>query len=276
MRNIDKRKQSMVNTKEKKGKCAGAMAPNQLFSHRRNRAAAPSPSSSLRVLRSLTHSRARPAPQSLAPATPALQSLVPVTPALQSLVPATSASQSLVSATSAPPSAELFALSLAADTQDVSAMSAALSSRAPSIEQGGSAPERVTITSSLRSKIRALRAHAAWSFQRIAKEIGIATSTVFSICSAPFTPKKIKLGRPKVFTTPIHKRLIDFATASQKNRCLPLAEVAQLAGVQASEVTLRKVFAQEGYHRRIARVRPFLSQTVTKQGRFHTMMSIDS
>ena len=125
---------------------------------------------------------------------------------------------------------------------------------------------RVAITASLRSKVRALREHAAWSFRRIAHEIGVATSTVFSICSSPITPQKPKPGRPKLLTTPIRKRLIDFATASQANRRLPLTEIAEQAGVQASIVTLRNAFSTEGYHRRIARVRPFLS-TKTKATR---------
>jgi len=130
-------------------------------------------------------------------------------------------------------------------------MSSALVTLALLIQQGDSTPECVTITSSIRSKISA-RVYAAWSFQQIPKEIDIVTSTLFFINSSSFIPKNIKLGWPKIFTTPICKRLIDFATASQKNCFLPLAEVAQLAGVQANEVTLRKVFAQEGYHRRIA------------------------
>ena len=119
--------------------------------------------------------------------------------------------------------------------------------------------ERRLISSSLRSKVRGLRTHAAWTFRRIAEEIGIAASTAFSICQAPTTPHKVKPGRPRILTTPIRKRLVDFATASQKNRRLPLREVAELAGVNASADVLCTAFATEGYHRRVARVRPFLT-----------------
>jgi len=87
----------------------------------------------------------------------------------------------------------------------------------------------------------------------------VATSTVFSICRSPTTPKKQKPGRPKLLTTPIRKRLIDFATSSQANRRLPFTEVAEQAGVIASVETLRNAFSIEGYHHRIARARPFLS-----------------
>ena len=132
---------------------------------------------------------------------------------------------------------------------------------APTTTISPKAPERVfvTITSSLRSKIRGLREHAAWSFRHIAQEVGIAVSTVYSICRAPATPQKEKIGRPKLITTPIRQLLVATATASQANRRLPLTQVAEIAEVQASGETLRDAFATEGYHRRIARVRPFLT-----------------
>ena len=120
-------------------------------------------------------------------------------------------------------------------------------------------PFPTVITASLRSKIRGLRDHAEWTFRHIAQEVGVALSTVYSICKAPATPRKVKPGRPKILTAPIRKRLVDFATASQRNRRLPFTEVAELAGITADMRTLRIAFATEGYHRRIARSRPFLS-----------------
>ena len=123
-------------------------------------------------------------------------------------------------------------------------------------------PDRVSITSSLRSKIRGLRTHASWSFRRIAREVGVAVSTVFSICKAPSTPTKVKPGRPKILSTPIRKRLIEIATSSQQNRRLPYSEVAALAGITAGPHQLRAAFASEGYHRRVARARPYLSQDI--------------
>lgn len=122
-------------------------------------------------------------------------------------------------------------------------------------------PFLTIITASLRSKIRGLHNHAEWTFRRMAQEVGVAVSTVYSIRKAPATSRKAKLGRPKVLTTPIRKRLVDFATASQKHGQLPFTEVAELAGITADMRTLRVTFqvATESYHRRIARSRPFLS-----------------
>jgi len=117
----------------------------------------------------------------------------------------------------------------------------------------------VTITSSLRSKVRALRHSAPWPFRCIANEVDIAVSTVYSICKAPTTPRKVKPGCPRLLNTPIRKQLITLATANQINRRLPLTEIANLAGIQASPTILHKAFAQEGYHRRVAHARPYLS-----------------
>ena len=121
-------------------------------------------------------------------------------------------------------------------------------------------PERVSITTSLRSKMRGLRTHASWSYRHIAREVDVAVSTVYSICKAPSTPKKVKPGRPKALSTPLHKRHIEIATSSQQNRQLPYAEVAALAGITAGPHPLRTAFESEGYHRRVAYSRPYLSQ----------------
>lgn len=69
----------------------------------------------------------------------------------------------------------------------------------------------------------------------------------------------MKLGRLKLLNIPIRKQLITLATANQTNHRLPLTEIANLAGIQASPALLRQAFAQEGYHRRVAQVRPYFS-----------------
>lgn len=63
---------------------------------------------------------------------------------------------------------------------------------APSSQASGQVP--ISITASLWSKIRELRQHTTWSYRRIACEISIAVTTVYSICSAPATPQKKKMG----------------------------------------------------------------------------------
>jgi len=56
-----------------------------------------------------------------------------------------------------------------------------------------------------------------------------------------------------------------FGPMSAENRRLPYQQIAQLAGVRLSRNTLRQVFESAGYHRRIARVKPFLSEGARSQ-----------
>ena len=106
-----------------------------------------------------------------------------------------------------------------------------------------SATYYVTITSSLCCKVRPPRHSAAWPFQHISNEFGIAVSTVYSICQASTTPQKVKLGLPKLLNAPIRKQLITLGTANQINHRLPHMEIASLAGIQASSTIPRLVFA---------------------------------
>lgn len=118
---------------------------------------------------------------------------------------------------------------------------------------------RTQVSLSVRSKIRGLRNIAAWPFRKIGTELGIPLTTVFNVCQQPSTPHRPRMGRPKILTTPIRKRLIQHATASQENRRKSLNQIAEEAGITVNERTLRQAFASEGYHRRVARVKPFLS-----------------
>ncbi|KAG0127564.1 hypothetical protein HOY82DRAFT_541866 [Tuber indicum] len=230
------------------------MAPNQPFTHHCHSIAALSPSPTL--LSSQTLSPSSPAAFSLLLGTSASHSVrrLALSPAacLEDIpaMPITPSSLALLCMPLAPPSSVLLGIPpvshllvpLSVPSAPLSPMPwcihPALPSSAPLciplaspvvaplVQQRSSTPERIAITSLIRSKIRALQRNAAWSFQEIAKENGIATSTIFSICSAPFTSKKIKLGPHRNFTAPVRKRLIDFATPNQQNHHLPLAEVA--------------------------------------------------
>jgi len=66
-------------------------------------------------------------------------------------------------------------------------------------------------------------------------------------------------GRRRVIDSVMKQQLINAATASAHNRRLPLSLVAEQVGIKISARALRQAFASEGYHRRVARVKPFLS-----------------
>jgi len=111
----------------------------------------------------------------------------------------------------------------------------------------------------MRHKIRALRHIAQWSYRGIAQKTRISLSTVYRIAHPISTPVRHKVGRrPAILTLQLRKRLVNLATATATNRRKPLTEIAYMAGVQANNKTLRCAFAEEGYHRRVARKKPFL------------------
>lgn len=118
---------------------------------------------------------------------------------------------------------------------------------------------RSAITLSIRSKIRAMRAVALWPFRRISQEFNLPLSTVFSVCAQPNTPTTIRSGRPRALTEAQCQALIQHATASQANRRKSLFTIAEELNIHVNERTLRRVFTEQGYHRRVARAKPFLT-----------------
>ena len=97
--------------------------------------------------------------------------------------------------------------------------------------------------------VQALRFEAGWTYQRIAENQNLAITTVSDICHAPATPKK-RIGRPFSITPTTRRVLVATATRDAQHRQMTLADIADICGVRASEKTLRKAFALEGYHRR--------------------------
>lgn len=94
---------------------------------------------------------------------------------------------------------------------------------------------KTEISLSIRSKIRALRQVASWPFRKIGTELGIPLTTVFNICQQPSTSHRPRMGRPRLLTTPMRKRLIQYATASQENRCKSLSQIAKEAGISVNK-----------------------------------------
>jgi len=119
---------------------------------------------------------------------------------------------------------------------------------------------RTEVDIALRHKIRALKHYAHWPYRQISAATGVALSTVYRIAHPPLTPTQSKLrGRHAILRTPHRKKLIDLATSSAENRRKPYLEVARMAGLTACDRTLRRTMASAGYHRRVARKKPYLS-----------------
>ncbi|KAF8434899.1 hypothetical protein BGX38DRAFT_152224 [Terfezia claveryi] len=79
------------------------------------------------------------------------------------------------------------------------------------------------------------------------------------------TASPTRKGRPPKLVQQQHQRLIEIATSSALHRHICL--IAELSGITASENTIRKAFEAEGYHRCIARIKPWLSDQA-KQRRY--------
>ena len=119
---------------------------------------------------------------------------------------------------------------------------------------------RTEVTVALSHKIRALKHFAHWPYQQISAATGVALSTVYRIAHPPVTsPYKNTRGRHSILRTPHREKLISLATASAENRRKPFLEITQMAGLTACDRTLRRTMSSAGYHRRVARKKPFLS-----------------
>lgn len=134
---------------------------------------------------------------------------------------------------------------------------------------------RTEVDFGLCHKIRALKHYANWSYRQIATATGVALSTVYRIAHPPLTPIHSRLrGRHSTLRTPQREKLITLATSSAENRRKSYTEIAQMAGITACNRTLRRTMSSAGYHRRIARKKPYLSSK-TRQVRvlFHLLLS---
>lgn len=116
--------------------------------------------------------------------------------------------------------------------------------------------------------IFALRYQAGWSVRRVAQALGLPNSTIGDIGPEEHElTRKPRPGPASKLTAAQRQQLIRYATTNSHTRRLPLVEVARRTGIVASPQLLRKTFAQEGYHRRVARQKPFLS-AINKEKRF--------
>lgn len=121
-----------------------------------------------------------------------------------------------------------------------------------------------TTDQEVKKVIRTLRHYARWTYPQLQEAFGISLGTLHRIIHAGgasaghLGPLRGRGRRPTV-TPDIQLRLIETATASSQNRRLPYTRIAELAGIQLGEATLKNIFKSAGYHRRVAREKPFLS-----------------
>ena len=109
--------------------------------------------------------------------------------------------------------------------------------------------------------IRALRHIAGWPYRKIAIAVSLPLSTVYYTAPKNPTQEKRTRGQPWMRRPELQHTLIDIITESAENRTKPLTEIADMAGIKACSKTLPRSLALDGYHRRVARKKPFLNPT---------------
>lgn len=113
-----------------------------------------------------------------------------------------------------------------------------------------------------RHAIHSLRAHAGWTIRRSAQQLNIPRSTIHRLShqsqQGRFKPKK-RSGRPRIVTPIIRQKLVSVATATAHNRRLPYASLSALIGVRMSPAVVGAALQEEGFHRRVACQKPFLT-----------------
>ena len=118
--------------------------------------------------------------------------------------------------------------------------------------------------------IQALRYFAEWAYTQLHALSGISLGSLYRMVnrnSASQSNNQLMerqqrrtLGRQPVVTDEIQSRLITRATADSHNHRLLYTQIAGLEGIPLGRRALSRLFESEGYHRRVARVKPFLSQ----------------
>ena len=128
------------------------------------------------------------------------------------------------------------------------------------ILQAPSTPKRKQLTRDQRLQIQTLASTASWAPEAIAKAFQITLRQVeYAIEHRP-TPQKQRCGRKALIDTPSRRILLDFIRTSKRTRRMPYFEVAHELNWQASESAIRRALQKEGYHRRISRRKPPISE----------------
>ena len=115
-----------------------------------------------------------------------------------------------------------------------------------------------------KGQIVALYKHAHWPIAQIASTLKLSKSSVYRITlqsehSDPQTPPRPK-GRRPVCTTRKRRRFIDCLSIDAFHRRLRLDQVALLEGLHYDVRTIQRALQREGYVRRRARKKPWLTE----------------
>jgi len=99
-----------------------------------------------------------------------------------------------------------------------------------------------------------------WSSEAIAVAMGLPRTTVQSVLRSGVESPKKQTGRKPIITRKARERLVARATLNAAHRRMTYKEIAQLEGVQAGRKALMAAFKMESYGRRVATLKPLLTE----------------
>ncbi len=109
-----------------------------------------------------------------------------------------------------------------------------------------------------RIQIRALRG-IGWGYRHIASHLHLSRDQVIYWSRHPPKPAE-RRGRHKIIDATQRRRIVEFITQNASTRQMAFWEVGRALGLNVSEETIRDAVLREGLSRRVAHVKPFLSE----------------
>ena len=104
----------------------------------------------------------------------------------------------------------------------------------------------------------------AWTYEDIQQKFPKKTlRQIQYACSVPATPKK-RQGRPSKLSQAQIEELVDFVCASVQNRRMSYIALAEAMDFSVKKGAIRAALEKEGFHRRLARRKPPISETNRK------------
>ncbi len=94
----------------------------------------------------------------------------------------------------------------------------------------------------------------------IAAKMSFTPERVYYILKCPVSPRKRK-GRPPIFDKEKRQHLVKLIVESPENPQMAYFQLPLHVSLHACERTIRRALGTEGYHRRVARRKPYLSAT---------------
>ena len=114
------------------------------------------------------------------------------------------------------------------------------------------------MTRDQRIQVQILR-NAGWKYSEIAEHLQVSYRQVEVSCQKQVTPKK-RRGRPSVITDEMRQELVAYVCQSKRTRRMTHMELADALGWNVSEDAIRRAFVKEGFKRRIARLKPPITE----------------